>query len=293
MTPFADRLTDAVLALRAPACVGLDPHLDRLPAPLMAGAGGREALAAAARTFCLGVIDVITGVVPSVKPQVAFFEALGAPGVAALEDVEHAARDAGLVVVLDAKRGDIGSTARAYVQGTLAADGPLGADSVTLSPYLGTESLAPFLGATDEGAGVFVLVRTSNPGAAAWQHGADATDGIAGQVADWITASNTTRLGAHRFGPVGAVIGATLPKEAPLWRARMPHAWFLVPGYGAQGASATDCRGHAREDGLGALVVSARGVLYPSAGRAGDDWKDGVLARAGAFAEDLRRNLLG
>ena len=89
-----------------------------------------------------------------------------------------------------------------------------------------------------ESAGVFVLVRTSNPGAAAWQHGADATDGIAGQVADWITASNTTRLGAHRFGPVGAVIGATLPKEAPLWRARMPHAWFLVPGYGAQGASA-------------------------------------------------------
>lgn len=296
MTPFADRLTEKVLALKSPACVGLDPHLDRLPAPLVAGAeervgsDRRKALAEAARTFCLGVIEACVDVVPAVKPQVAFFEALGSPGVAALEEVVSAAREAGLLVVLDAKRGDIGSTARAYAHATLADDGPVGADSVTLSPYLGVESLAPFLDAAEEGKGLWVLVRTSNPGAGTWQNGGEAP--IAGAVADWIRETNATRRGASGFGPVGAVIGATLPLEAARWRAAMPDAWFLVPGYGAQGASAEDCRRHAREDGLGALVVSARGVLYPKSGNDGYDWKDAVNVRARAFADDLKVHLL-
>lgn len=295
MTPFADRLTEAVRATGASACVGLDPHLDRLPEPLVAdaltlsGAERRVALAAAARTFCLGVIDTVAGLVPSVKPQVAFFEALGSPGVAALEDVVRAARDAGLLVVLDAKRGDIGSTARAYAHATLADNGPLRADSVTLSPYLGVESLEPFVDAADHGKGIFVLVRTSNAGAGQWQLGGDHP--VAERVASWINAANAEREGASGFGPVGAVIGATLPLEAPHWRAAMPRAWFLVPGYGAQGASAVDCRGHLRDDGLGALVVSARGVLYPKAGRAGVDWKDGLHRRTSDFAADLRANL--
>lgn len=291
MAPFADRLTDAVQRCSTPACVGLDPHLDRLPAPLQPDAD-RASQAAAARDFCLGAIDAIADLVPAVKPQVAFFEALGAPGVAALEDVVNAARDAGLIVVLDAKRGDIGSTARAYVHGTLAPSGPLGADAVTLSPYLGTESLQPFVDAAHtHDAGLFVLVRTSNPGAITWQ-GAPGTDGVADRVAAWIRAVNDASVGESGFGPVGPVIGATLPNEAASWRRAMPHAWFLVPGYGAQGAGAADCQGHAREDGLGALVVSARGVLFPASGRAGTDWKDGVRARAEAFAGDLRHNLL-
>ncbi|MFK7931503.1 MAG: orotidine-5'-phosphate decarboxylase [Myxococcota bacterium] len=286
MEPFADRLTDATLQVGAPACVGLDPHLDRLPLPLIADDAH---VAVAAEQFCMGVLDVVADVVPAVKPQVAFFEALGSPGVAALERVVAAARERGLLVVLDAKRGDIGSTARAYRTATVAADGPMCADSVTLSPYLGPESLDPFLSATDDGIGLFVLVRTSNPGAAGWQMAG--AEPVAHAVANWIRAANADRLGSYGFGPVGAVIGATLPKEAPLWRERMPKAWFLVPGYGAQGASAADCRGHARSDGLGALVVSARGVLYPASGRAGADWKDGVRSRALAFAEDLRVNL--
>ena len=295
MTPFADRLTEAVRRTGASACVGLDPHIDRLPEPLvhslgeLTGQARREALAAAAQQFCLGVVDIVSGLVPSVKPQVAFFEALGAPGVAALESVVQGARDAGLLVVLDAKRGDIGSTARAYAHATLDDDGPLGADSVTLSPYLGVESLDPFLEATDAGKGVFVLVRTSNAGAGQWQLGGEHP--IAKRVASWINAANADRVGANDLGPVGAVIGATLPLEAPHWRAAMPRAWFLVPGYGAQGASAADCRGHVRDDGLGALVVSARGVLYPKSGRAGQDWKDGVRERASEFAADMRENL--
>lgn len=298
MTPFADRLNDAVNRLGSPACVGLDPHLDRLPAPLVTWTDQpmsppeRHALQAmAALTFCRGVLEAVDGVVPSVKPQVAFFEALGAPGVVALQTVVAEARERGLVVVLDAKRGDIGSTARAYARATLADDGPLAADSVTLSPYLGPESLEPFLPYTERGAGVFVLVRTSNPGAEGWQRAGSAP--VADAVAAWIRACNQARLGGSGLGPVGAVIGATLPLEAPLWRQAMPNAWFLVPGYGAQGASAADCRGHLRADGRGALVVSARGVLYPPAGRAGADWVGDVRRRAVDFAQDLRENLVG
>ena len=298
MTPFADRLVDAVQACGSPACVGLDPHLDRLPHPLVAptadlvGPDRRVALAEAAHTFCLGVLNALVGVVPAVKPQVAFFEALGAPGVRALEQVVAHARDRGLLVVLDAKRGDIGSTARAYVRATLADDGPLGADAVTLSPYLGAESLDPFVDAAVAGGkGLFLLVRTSNQGAGQWQLGGE--DPIAERVARWIAATNARHPGRHGYGPVGAVVGATLPREAPHWRAALPASWFLVPGYGAQGASAEDCRAHAHEDGLGALVVSARGVLYPPTGRAGTDWRDGVADRARAFARDLARLMPG
>src|SRR5690606_20770824 len=121
----------------------------------------RAALAVAASAFCRGVIEVTADLVPACKPQVAFFEALGAPGVAALEEVVAAARAAGMLVILDAKRNDIGSTAEAYAQATLDDDGPMGADAVTLSPYLGPESLEPFARRVDQGKGMFVLVRTS------------------------------------------------------------------------------------------------------------------------------------
>jgi orotidine-5'-phosphate decarboxylase len=292
MTPFADRLTAAVDALGAPACVGLDPEVSRLPAPLLdpSRRADRRACADAARAFCVGVVDAVTGVVPAVKPQVAYFEAMGAPGVAALEDVVAHARSRGLLVILDAKRGDIGSTARAYAAATLRDDGPIGADAVTLSPYLGDESLRPFLDETDGGKGLFLLVRTSNPGAGAWQAGGSPS--FADRVAAWIRDANATRRGASGFGPVGAVIGATIGDEAAAWRAAMPSAWFLVPGYGAQGATAAACLPHRGPGRLGALVVSARGVLYaPSGVPEGDGWQEGVAARARAFAADVAGTL--
>jgi len=289
MTPFADRLADAVRRLGAPACVGLDPDPARLPVPLLADPASADlrAQASAARSFCLGVIDEVAGVVPAVKPQVAYFEALGSAGVAALEDVVAAARSAGLLVILDAKRGDIGSTARAYVRATLRDDGPIGADAVTLSPYLGEESLLPFLDETARGKGLFLLVRTSNPGAGRWQVGGERP--IAERVAAWIRATNQDRIGDSGLGPVGAVVGATLGSEAADWRRQMPRAWFLVPGVGAQGASAEDCRAHQGQGGLGALVVSARGVLYADDGlREGGDWRSKVGARARSFAQSSR-----
>jgi len=244
----------------------------------------RPAVALGAGEFCRGVIDEVADVVAAVKPQVAFFEALGHDGVRELESVVAHAKAAGLVVVLDAKRGDIGSTAEAYAHACLDDSGPLGADAVTLSPYLGAESMAPFLKRLEAGKGVFVLVRTSNPGSGAWQ-GTDA-EAIAAKVGAWIAAENAKRAASFPYGPVGAVIAATLPEEAGRWRSAMPKSWFLVPGFGAQGADASDVREHLRE-GLGALITSSRGVLFPSSGTE-MDWRRGVRERALAFASEVR-----
>lgn len=257
--------------------MGLDPHLSRLPHSLVNGRTDRASLAAAARLFCLGAVDVVAPLVAAVKPQVAFFEALGAPGILALEEVVRHARELGLLVVLDAKRGDIGSTAEAYAQGTLDDDGAMAADSVTLSPYLGPESMGPFLKRIPNGKGAFVLVRTSNPGSGEWQ--AQGEGAIAPRVAAWITAQNDANLGASGFGPIGAVIGATVSEEASAWRDQMPNAWFLVPGFGAQGATADDVVRHARADGLGALITSSRAVLFPATGNEGENWPQQVRAR--------------
>jgi orotidine-5'-phosphate decarboxylase len=276
---FGERLAERVRAVGSPCCVGLDPHLSRVPG-LSDGASDEEA-AEAVRAFCVGVVEAIHDVVPAVKPQLAFFEQLGAPGAAALQATVRAAREAGLIVIADAKRGDIGSTAEAYAHAILDDDGPLGADAVTLSPYLGPESLEPWLDRTSVGKGLFLLVRTSNPGAAPWQR----DSGLAELVARWISGAN---LMSDELGAVGAVIGATLPDEAPHWRHRLPRAWFLVPGYGAQGAGPDEVRPHFRPDGLGALITSSRGVLFGAGGREGADWPGAVRERALQLARDAR-----
>lgn len=264
---FVERLEAAVRSCGAAACVGIDPHAERLPVCLGAGPD-------AARAYGLGVVRACAGVVPAVKPQSAFFEVHGSAGVAALEDVVRAARAAGLLVVLDSKRGDIGTTAEAYARATLDDDGPTGADAVTVSPYLGRESLEPFAARFPSGKGLFVLLRTSNPGAGAWQRGAP---GIADHVAEWLMAHPSA----------GAVVGATLGAEGRAWRERLPRTWFLVPGYGAQGGDRAAVDALRRADGLGALVVSARGVGFPAEGRDGDDWERALGARARAFVREV------
>lgn len=282
---FGDRLAARVRAVGSPTCVGLDPHLGRLPPSVFDGSDGR-ALAEGAERFFRGVIEVVAPRVAAVKPQVAFFEQLGSPGVAALERVCHAARDAGLIVLLDAKRGDIGSTAAAYAKATLDDHGPIGADAVTLAPYLGAESMEPFLARTQAGKGLFVLVRTSNPGSDRWQVGGEGA--MAERVAAWIASVNA---GHDGYGPVGAVVGATIPEGAAAWRDKMPKTWFLVPGYGAQGATAEQVGGRADGDGLGSLVPASRAVLFPKQGTDGGDWQAQVDARCQALVADVARVL--
>jgi orotidine-5'-phosphate decarboxylase len=208
------------------------------------------------------MVEAMRGRVAIVKPQVALFEQLGAPGVEALEATCKAAAAAGLLVLVDAKRGDIGSTAEAYARGILDDDGPIGADAVTLSPYLGRDSMEPFIKrCREDGKGVFVLLRTSNPGGSELQ-----TAGVpspADTVAGWVNSWNREFTVDGGLGPVGVVTGATLGEELKVWRERLPSAWFLMPGYGAQGASAAQTRAGFRADGLGGLVNSSRGVLFP------------------------------
>jgi orotidine-5'-phosphate decarboxylase len=251
---FADRLAHAVQETGTPLVVGIDPWPERLPG-LRPGMGRAE-LAQLARGFGLAVVGAAAGQVPALKPQFAFFEALGPAGMQALADICVAAREAGLLVIGDANRGDIGSTATAYAEATLAEDAPFPCDALTVSPFLGPDTLQPFLRAADaNGRGLFVLLRTSNAGSDRWQAP------VVADLSAWIDRTNAER-GA--YGPVGAVVGATHPEEGAALRAAMPHTWFLVPGFGAQGGSAADARRMLRPDGLGALINSSRGATFPS-----------------------------
>src|SRR2546423_622031 len=189
MAPFADRLAAAVRAKKTALCVGLDPRPDSLPRSLRDLHG--DDLAGACEDFCLRVLDVVAPLVPVVKPQSAFFEALGPAGMVALEHVLRRAKDLGLVTILDAKRGDIASTAAAYADAAFRA---LGADALTVNPYLGRDAVEPFLAAATElGRGLFVLVRTSNPGAGLFQDltcdGRPLYQHVADAVAAWNRAS--------------------------------------------------------------------------------------------------------
>jgi orotidine-5'-phosphate decarboxylase len=273
MAPFADRLAEAVRRAGNPLCVGLDPRWEMLPGELRArlGAESLDAVAAAIEVFCLRVLDLVAGRVGVVKPQSAFFEACGPAGLAALQSVVRRAKDLGLLVILDSKRGDIASTAAAYADaafgGTAISDRQFpvwAADAITVNPYLGRDAVEPFITAARQvGGGVLVLVRTSNAGAGLFQDldcsGKKVYRHVATAVSDW----NAGGLGTCGLGDVGAVVGATHPKELAELRAELQGVWFLVPGYGAQGAAAGDVAAAFRADGLGAIVNSSRGITFP------------------------------
>ncbi|MFM7076951.1 MAG: orotidine-5'-phosphate decarboxylase [Planctomycetaceae bacterium] len=281
--PFSTRLAAAIRARRTPACVGLDPRREALPEAL--GAADTHDPATLARiftTFCHGVIDVVAPLVPIVKPQLACFEALGPHGMTALADTIAHARARGLLVLADGKRGDIGSTAEAYADGWLA--GPWACDALTVNPYLGLDSIAPFVKtAAARHAGIFVLVKTSNPGSKDFQdldaNGSPLHEHVAAGVEHM--AADTLPPGG-RYGLVGAVVGATWPRQLDTLRAAMPHAWILVPGFGKQGGRASDVQGAFDPEGLGAIVVSARDVIFAharpemNAGLAAGQWQAAV-----------------
>jgi orotidine-5'-phosphate decarboxylase len=223
----------------------------------------------------MGVIDAVAENVAAVKPQVAFFEALGGPGMTALERVCAHARAAELLVIADAKRGDIGSTAEAYAQAWVyrREGGPPIADAVTVSPYLGGDSLEPFLAACHDGAGVFVLARTSNPGS---------TDLQEAMLADGRPVWERTAELIAGWGE--RVVGATWPEAVVRARDLMPHQPLLLPGVGAQGGAAADLHAAFRDHPAGGLVVAARSVIYAWRERGGD-WQQGVRTAAA----ELRR----
>jgi len=295
-TPFADRLAEAVRAKRSALVVGLDPQLDKLPLELRRAAqsepDARARAAAAIRAFDAAVIELVAPFAVAVKPQSGFYERWGAPGVAAYEHAVERARAAGLLVVGDIKRGDIGTTAAAYAEGHLAApeQAAARADAVTLNPLLGSDSVAPFLKImTATGGGCFVLVRTSNPSAGELQDLRVDGRALHEHVAELVHRWGEGHLGACGYSSVGAVVGATAPAELRRLRALLPRAWFLVPGVGAQGATADDVAAAFDGQGLGAIVNSSRGILYAYGDAAAPAWKDAVRAAARTLRDELRR----
>lgn len=271
---FADRLAAAVERKGAPLCVGLDPMPDRLPGELR----GPD-LAASYELFCRGIIDAVAEIAVAVKPQSAFFEALGSRGVAVFERVCEHARDTGLLVIADAKRGDIASTAEAYAEAFAAI-----ADAVTVNPYLGEDSLEPFF--AHDGLGVFPIVKTSNPGSGDlqdlpladgrpfWQH-----------VAERVNAWGADRVGASGLSSVGAVVGATHPDVLGEARALMPRAVLLLPGIGAQGGRPEELAAAFAAGPASALPSASRSVIYADSG---PRWQEAAGAAAAELAEQLR-----
>lgn len=266
MNHFADRLIAAVRRCQNPVLVGLDPRHGSLPEQLRASdPQDLAAVADAYRQFCFGVIDVVASMVPIVKPQAAFFEQIGPAGMVALADVIEYAVEKGLMVILDGKRNDIGSTATAYAQGFLGRKptSAWGADSLTVSPYLGADSLEPFVDvAQQNGAGVFVLVKTSNPGGGMFQDLEAEGEHIYRHVAKYVQSLAEQTKGEGGYGAVGAVVGATYPGQLEELRGIMPHTWFLVPGFGAQGGGAKDVAHAFDDDGLGAIINNSRGIIF-------------------------------
>jgi len=288
MTTFADRLTDAVLRRETPVLVGLDPRFAQLPDSLTKDLATDDwpAIANAYVEFCKGVIDVVAPLVPAVKPQAAFFEQIGPTGMTALANVIAYAQDKGLLVILDGKRNDIGSTATAYADGLLGPGGtsPWGADALTVSPYLGQDSLEPFVDvARDRGAGVFCLVKTSNPGGGLFQDLVVDGQPVYRYVAELVQQLAAETKGDCGYGAVGAVVGATYPEQLPELRAAMPSAWLLVPGYGSQGGAAADVVGAFDENGLGGIINNSRAIIFayrrPEFEEIGkNNWQDAVEA---------------
>jgi orotidine-5'-phosphate decarboxylase len=283
---FGDRVAEAVDRKRSQVIVGLDPRPELFPVELRG-----EPPAEASARFCRGIVDAVAPYAVGVKPQLAFFEALGPPGFAAFQEVCDYARSAGLIVLADGKRGDIGSTARAYAAAYLEPKEEGGepiADGLTVNPYLGRDSVEPYLAACRRhGRGIFCVVRTSNAGGGEiqdlvlsdgrplWQH-------VASLVAEW----GADVVGKRGLSSVGAVIGATQPRAIAEARRLLPQSVLLLPGLGAQGATPADVARAFTSGPASALVAAARSVIY--AYRQGEeDWRSAAAAEAARLRSEV------
>ncbi len=273
---FADRLAAEVERKRSQLVVGLDPNVDLMPI---------EVRGDVAR-FCCGLIDAVAPHAVAVKPQLAFFEALGPAGMAAFDQVCMYARRAGLLVIADGKRGDIGSTARAYSDAYLEGEPPR-ADALTVNPWLGRDSVEPFLGAVRRGGvGIFVIVRTSNAGGdvqdAVLKDGRPMWQYVAGLVDEW----GEGTVGDVGLNSVGAVVGATHPRAVAEARRLMPRSIILLPGVGAQGGTVSDLTRAFQSGPASALVTASRSVDYAFR-ETGSDYREAAGAEAARLRQEI------
>ncbi len=287
MSAFFDRLEESRLERQTVLCVGIDPRLEQIPDEIRSRAGNDvEKLLT---LFGVELLDLVGGYAACVKPQIAFFEAHGLAGLRAYVAILAEARRRGITVIGDVKRGDIGSTAAAYAIGHLEPGSDFEVDAVTLNPYLGADALEPFvLAAQRGGKGLYVLVRTSNPGARDLQELGVEPDG---RMLYQHTAALVRRLGeaagkgSAGYSPIGAVVGATAPEAAAALRQELPDTAFLVPGYGAQGATAQDVAAGRRAGGGGMVVNASRSIIHPKLD--GTTWREAVVTAARHAKEEL------
>lgn len=265
-----DRLIEKIVAMQNPTCVGLDTQLSYLPEEMRAGVATCEQAADAILAFNKDIVDSVCDIVPVVKVQIAYYEQYGAAGMRAFLDTVAYAKDRGLFVIADCKRNDIGSTAArysaAYLGETALEGGTMsvaGCDFLTVNAYLGTDGVQPFLDDCKQyDRGLFILVKTSNPSSGELQD-LKLADGrcVYECMGDMVEGWGADLVGAHGYSAVGAVVGATHPEQAAILRKRLPHTFFLIPGYGAQGGNAQMLKNCFDQNGLGGIVNNSRGIL--------------------------------
>lgn len=266
MRIFSDRLVESIRKTGSPCVVGLDPRIELMPEFIKSGrgAGTGDVVRSIILDFHELVLDTIAGLACVVKPQLAFFEQYGSAGIQAFEDTVEAAKQRGLLVIADGKRNDVDSTAEAYAAAFLG-ETAFDVDAMTVTPYLGRDSMLPYVDACRQhGKGIFIVLKTSNPGSRDYQDqilqstGRPLYETIARTIRDF----SEGLMGETGYSCVGAVVGATFPEEARCLRALLPQAFILVTGYGAQGASSEGAAACFNADGLGAIVNSSRGITY-------------------------------
>ena len=298
MSHFADRLLQRIEEVGAATCVGIDPVYERIPEPMreeLPDPPDAHTACEVFNDFTWRVLGAVANHAACVKFQIACFERYHAHGLACLKALMRDAQEMGLIVILDAKRGDIGSTAAHYAKAWLsdmdADDMEIGVDAMTVNPYMGADTLEPMLNAAADGEmGLFALVRTSNPGSDALQSLKLEDGRTVAQAMAWLIGEAGGQAGyvGHRgYSLLGAVVGATKADDITALRKLMPQQIFLVPGYGAQGATADDVRGCFKSDGTGAIINASRSITYAYEKSDTDDWLAVIEQAAAEFKQQI------
>ena len=299
-----EKLVERIKKLEAPIVVGLDPTLNFVPGFLLDKAINEkgetlEAAADAIFEFNKKIVDAVYDLIPAVKPQIAMYEQFGIPGLMAYKQTVDYCHEKGLLVIGDAKRGDIGSTSTAYAIGHLGKVkigsteiAPIDTDFLTINPYMGSDSVVPFVEECKKyDKGLFILVKTSNPSSGEFQDqkvGKKAVYELVGKKVDeW-----GAELVKNGYSDVGAVVGATYPEMGEVLREIMPKAYILVPGYGAQGGTAAELKPFFNKDGLGAIVNSSRGIVAAyTQDKYGEYGAEGFAEAARAAVIDMKNDI--
>lgn len=299
MKLMIDQLIEGIRKTGNPTCVGLDTQLGHLPEGFAGSVESFEDAAAAILRYNKALVDALCGIVPSVKVQIAYYEMYGVPGMQAFVDTCAYAKSKGLVVIGDAKRNDIGATSGAYANAFLG-ETPLGdktqsafpVDFVTVNAYLGSDGILPFLKASEvRGGGIFALVKTSNPSGVELQDLMIGDRHVYEVMGDLVSKWGESCIGLHGYSSVGAVVGATYPEQGAALRVRLPHTFFLVPGYGAQGATGKDLRGCFDENGMGAVVNASRSILTAWKKQPGVDFAQAAYNEAIRMRDDIMEGM--